>query len=66
MFNAKSATEYRDWAVDALAEYFGLVLEHWKRLFKGRPPLREMERFLESHRPDWAEWSVSQLRKRKQ
>lgn len=66
MFHNESATEYKDWAVDAPAEYFDLVLDDWKRLFKGRPPRREMERFLETRCPDWAEWSVRQLRKRKQ
>jgi hypothetical protein len=64
-FHRESSTEYKDWAVDAPGEFFGRVLDEWKSLFKGRPPLLEMEEFLQSHCPDWAEWGMRQLRERK-
>ncbi len=64
-FHKDSSSEYKDWAVDAPSEFFGEILEKWRSLFKGRPPLLEMERFLHSHCPDWGEWSMRELRTRK-
>lgn len=64
-FHRDSSTEYKDWAVDAPGEFFGQVLDEWKSLFKGRPPLLKMEKFLHAHCPDWAEWAMRQLHKRK-
>jgi hypothetical protein len=63
-FHRDSATEYKDWAVDAPEEFFGQVLDQWKSLFKGRPPLLKMDKFLHAHCADWAEWAVRELRKR--
>ena len=65
-FHRDSSTEYKEWAVDAPGESFGRFLDGWKSLFKGRPPLLEMEKFLHAHCPDWREWGMRQLRKRKQ
>ncbi len=64
-FHRDSSTEYKDWALDAPDEFFAQVLDEWKSLFKGRPPLLEMEKFLHAHCPDWTEWGMRQLRKRK-
>jgi hypothetical protein len=64
-FHQDSSTEYKDWAVDAPSGFFGQVLDEWKSLFNGRPPLLEMEKFLHAHCPDWTEWGMRQLRKRK-
>jgi len=64
-FHQDSSTEYKDWAVDAPGEFFGQVLDEWKSLFRGRPPILEMEKFLHAHCSDWAEWAMRQLHKRK-
>lgn len=64
-FHRDSSTEYKNWAVDAPSEVFGQILDEWKSLFKGRPPLLEMEKFLRAHCPDWTEWGMRTLRKRK-
>lgn len=64
-FHQDSSTEYKDWAVDAPGEFFGHILDEWKSLFKGRPPLSEMEKFLHANCTDWAEWAIRQLHKRK-
>ena len=64
-FHRESSTEYKDWAVDAPGEFFGQVLDEWNSLFKRRPPLLEMEEFLHSRCPDWAERGMRQLRSRK-
>jgi hypothetical protein len=64
-FHRDSSTEYKDWAVDAPSEFFGQILDEWKSLFKGRPPLLEMEKFLLAHCPNWTEWGMRLLRERK-
>lgn len=64
-FHRDSSTEYKEWAVDAPSEFFGQILAEWKSLFKGRPPLLEMEKFLRAHCPDWTEWGMRLLRERK-
>jgi hypothetical protein len=64
-FEKESSTEYKQWATDAPGEYFGQVLDGWKKLFKGRPPLVEMEDFLGTHCPDWTEWAIRHLGGRK-
>ena len=60
-FDKESSTEYKEWAVDAPGEYFGLILDDWKKLFKGQPPLSGMKEFLHTHCPDWAEWAMKSL-----
>lgn len=64
-FHKDSSTEYKQWAVDAPSEYFGVVLDDWKKLFAGRPPFLRMTAFLQTHCPDWAEWATKTLRSRR-
>jgi hypothetical protein len=64
-FHKDSSTEYKRWAVDAPSEYFGVVLDDWKKLFTGRPPFPRMTAFLQTHCPDWAEWATKTLRSRR-
>lgn len=64
-FDKESSTEYKEWAVDAPGEYFGLILDDWKKLFDGQPPLSGMREFLHTHTPDWAEWAMKSLRSSK-
>ena len=64
-FHKESSTEYEQWAVDVASEYFGVVLDDWKKLFTGRPPFPRMTAFLHTHCPDWAEWATKSLRSRR-
>lgn len=64
-FHRESSTEYKQWAVDAPGEYFGVVLNAWKKLFAERLPFPRMTAFLQTHCPDWAEWATKSLRSRK-
>ncbi|MBI4529707.1 MAG: hypothetical protein HY695_38400 [Deltaproteobacteria bacterium] len=64
-FHKESSTEYKQWAVDAPSEYFGVVLDDWKKLFTGRLPFPRMMAFLQSHCPDWAGWAMKSLRSRR-
>ena len=64
-FDKESATEYKQWAVDAPNDYFGVVLDAWKKLFTGRAPFARMTAFLQTHCPDWAEWATKSLRSRR-
>jgi len=64
-FHKESSTEYKQWAVDAPCEYFGIVLDDWKKLFATRPPFPRMSAFLQTHCPDWAEWGTKSLRSRR-
>lgn len=61
-FDKESTTEYKQFAVDAPGEYFGVVLDDWKKLFKSRPPLSVIKNFLQTHCPDWAGWAMKSLR----
>jgi hypothetical protein len=60
-FHEISSTEYKQWAVDAPGEYFAMILDDWKKLFKGRLPFQRMREFLETHCPGWAEWGMKSL-----
>lgn len=64
-FDKDSSTEYKDWAVDAPCEYFGIVLDDCKKLCKGRTPLAGMRDFLETHCPDWYKWAVKAVDSRR-
>lgn len=67
-FEKESSSEFKESAVDAPAEYFGMVLDDWKKLFGGRPPsgpLDRMTEFLTKHCAGWAEWAMKSLRPRK-
>ncbi len=64
-FDKESSTEYKQWAVDVPSEYFGAVLDDWKKLFTVRPPFPRMTAFLKTHCPDWAEWATKSLRARR-
>lgn len=61
-FDKESSTEYKEWATDAPGEYFSMILDDWKKLFAGQPPLSGMQEFLQTHCPDWAEWAMQSLR----
>jgi hypothetical protein len=64
-FDKESSTEYKQWVADAPGEYFGMVLDDWKKLFEGQAPLSSMREFLKIHCPDWAEWAIKSLRSRR-
>lgn len=64
-FDAESSSEFKEWAVDAPGEYFGTVLDDWKKLFGQPPPVDNMTEFLKTHCPEWAEWAAKSLRRRK-
>lgn len=64
-FDNESSTKYKEWAVDAPAEYFGLVLDEWKVLPEGRLPLSEMRDFIDDQCPAYAELGARLLRSRK-
>jgi hypothetical protein len=50
-FDKESSTEHKEWAVDASGEYFGRVVDVWKEIYQGRPPLSTMESFVKEHCP---------------
>ena len=64
-FEKESQTEYQDWAAEAPAEYFGEMLDVWKKLYRGRPPLTQMRQFIEDRCPDYAPWALAHLKPRK-
>jgi hypothetical protein len=66
LFDQESATEYKNWAIDAPGEYFGMILGDWKKLFAGQPGLSNMKAFLETHCTNWADWAIKSLRSRQQ
>lgn len=64
-FDKASETEYKAWAVDIPAEYFGEVLRDWKKIFEKTIPYHQMKEFLATNCPDWSDWSMKTLRSRK-
>lgn len=64
-FDKESSTEYKEWAADAPGEYFAMMLDDWKTLFEGQPPFSDMQVFLQTHCPDWAERAMRSLRSRR-
>lgn len=62
-FDAESTTEFKEWALDAPSEYFGEVLNDWKRLFGRTSPLQRGTDFLRTHCPTWAEQAAKSLRR---
>jgi len=61
-FDKNSTTQYKEWAVDAPGEYFAVILDDWRKLYKGKLPMVSMKVFLETSCPDWVEWAVKSLR----
>jgi hypothetical protein len=61
-FSKESTTEFKDWAVDAPEEYFGRVLDDWKKGPSGRKRAIKMEAFIETRCPDWAHWAKKSLK----
>ncbi len=61
-FDKESSTEYKDWAVDAPGEFFGLIVDDWKKLSEGGASSAEMREFFQLQCPDWAEWAKKLLR----
>ena len=53
-FDKESSTEYKDWTVDAPAEFFTMVLDDWRKGTKKRKDLAEMNEFMKRNCPDWA------------
>ncbi len=52
-FEKKSTSAFKDWAVDAPANFFDTVLDEWK---KGQPDTKEIaeiEEFIKKNFPDW-------------
>jgi hypothetical protein len=54
-FRWSSQTEFKDWAVDAPAEFFWVYLEEWKKLFQQRSSASRMNQFIKEHCGQWAE-----------
>ena len=52
-FHKESASEYKDWAVDAPGEYFSMILHDWQKSTKTRKDLAEMNQFIDENCPDW-------------
>ncbi len=61
-FKKLSTSEFKDWALDAPAEYFCIFLEEWEAHRKGRAPLTKMRRFIEKHCPDYTDLAERILR----
>lgn len=61
-FHKASSSEFKDWAVDAPGEFFGLILDDWNKLSSGKASSIDILEFLEAQCPDWAGWAVKSLR----
>jgi hypothetical protein len=61
-FEQEASSEFKELAVDAPGEFFGQVLDDWKKLFGQRPPVGGMTEFLKTHCAQWTEWAMKSLR----
>lgn len=62
-FEQESATEFKQWAVDAPTESFGEILREWKTLRRSRMALAQMRAFVVERCPEYAEWATRRLRR---
>ena len=61
-FQWNSDTEFKDWAVDAPAEFFWTYLEEWKQHCKQRSSVAKIEQFLTENCLEWSERAVRTVR----
>ncbi len=54
-FEWDSTTEFKDWAVDAPADFFSTYLGEWKGNFQKRSSHAKLNQFLASNCPKWAD-----------
>lgn len=52
-YEKESASDFKDWAVDAPAESVISVLEEWRTGQRTKEDLLEIEEFIEQSLPDW-------------
>jgi hypothetical protein len=52
-FDKESSTEYKDWAIDAPAEFFSTILDDWRKRTNKRTELAEMNEFIRENCPEW-------------
>lgn len=64
-FRWSSQTEFKDWAVDAPADFFWIYLEEWKKLFQQRSSTSRINQFLKEHCGEWAERASRTIRSRR-
>jgi hypothetical protein len=61
-FDEESSTQYKEWAVDAPAEFFGQVADAWANIYHGKPPLSKLESFVKEHCPRYVALLAQHLR----
>ena len=54
-FEWHSTTEFKDWAVDAPADFFSTYLGEWNEHFQERSSHAKLNQFLTAHCPKWAD-----------
>ena len=52
-FEKESKSEYKEWTVDAPAEYFDIMLNKWKEKCNIPEDITEMEQFINTNFPGW-------------
>ncbi len=55
-FETESTIEYKDWALDAPAEYFVRIYKEWKKQAKRKKDLTEVNNFIQDLDPDKAKY----------
>ena len=53
LFEEKSETQYKEWAPDAPADYFGAVLADWNKRNKDKAAAKRMQQFIKAECPGW-------------
>jgi len=61
-FDEESSTQYKEWAVDAPADFFGQVADAWANIYHGKPPLSKLESFVKEHCPRYVALLAQHLR----
>jgi hypothetical protein len=57
-YEQESKSEFKDWATDVPGEYFGYLLEEWKKRTNNKDDLKEMNKFIEKECSKWAKWTL--------
>ena len=54
-FHWYSENEFKDWAIDTPADFFGEYIREWKKHFQKRSSLAKLNQFLSAYCVKWAE-----------
>jgi len=53
LFEKESSIEYKDWAADVPKNYFGCILDEWKKRPDSQEDNAEVDKYIKENFPGW-------------